>query len=132
LHKQKYWKKENLKIKKDKFTEINGNREELEPLLGEVIECNVFVTNTIKYNGLKRLITEVKIPGTNFYISHLWVQEYKVPLNKVFHGYKAIKFKVIKYKDIVKGDTKYGLNVKDDRIKVPKAVIKKPKWMKEG
>ena len=130
MHKQKYFKRENKKVNKDHLQEITGNRNELEPLLGETLECEVFVTNSLGYLGDKRLLTEIRIPESNWFIKHLWVKEYNLPLDKVQHGYRKVKLKVISYKDQKSDDVKYGVKIADEKLK-PKAKEAKmviPKW----
>jgi len=126
---QSYWKRENKSVKKDDLVEIVGTREELKPFLNTVIEAEVFVTNTTAYTGEKRLITEVRIPNTNFYIKHLWVKEYNLPLKEVSHGYQKLKLKVVKYTD-TDDNIKYGVKIANEKKK-PQAPLIKPKWMKD-
>ena len=134
-HKQKYYKKENLKVKKSGLQEIVGPRSELEPYVGETLECMVFVTNSLGYLGDKRLITEIRIPKTKLYIKHLWVKSVNCPIDQVPHGYQKIKLKVIQYTDQRSGDTKYGVKIADPKIKsqrnpeTQKMVI--PEWKRE-
>jgi len=132
-HKQKYFKRENKQVNKQNLQEITGERTELEPYLGQTINCEVFVTNSTGYLGDKRLLTEIRIPKTNYYIKHLWVKEYNMPLNQVQHGYKKVDLKVIKYQDQITGHTKYGVKIaKELKQKVqkdPGMVI--PKWKQE-
>jgi len=131
-HKQNYWKKENKKINKKNLIEITGQRLELEPYKGKVLDCYVFVTNTTAYNGNKRLVTEVRIPDTNYYIKHLWVQEFNLPLDQVQHGYQDLKLKVIEYSNIETGDAKYGVKIAEkNKYKIKDAKIVIPKWKQE-
>ena len=122
-------KRENKVVHKSNLIEITGSRIELEPYLGQTLECEVFVTNSLGYLGEKRLITEIRIPNTNFYVKHLWVKQYNLPINKVNHGYQKIKLKVINYKDVETGDVKYGVKYAGAKLRKPaeaKMVI--PKW----
>jgi len=132
-HKQKYHKRENRSVNRSNLTEIVGKRDELIPFLGEIINCEVFVTNSLGYQGDKRLLTEVRIPKTNFYIRHLWVKEYNLPIDKIQHGYQKVKLKVISYDDQVTGDKKYGVKIADEKVKAkrPKAKMVIPKWKLE-
>ena len=131
-HKQNYWKKENKKINKKNLVEITGQRLELEPFKGKVLDCYVFVTNTTAYNGNKRLVTEVRIPETNYYINHLWVQEFNLPLDQVAHGYQDLKLKVIEYSNINTGDAKYGVQIAEkNKYKIREEKIVIPKWKQE-
>jgi len=133
MTKQKYFKRENKRIDKHKLTEIDGNREELKPYVGQIINCEVFVTNSLGYQGDKRLLTEVRIPGTQYFVRHLWVKEYNLPVDKIQHGYQKVKLKVISYDDQVTGDKKYGVKIADEKIKAkrPKAKMVIPKWKLE-
>jgi len=132
-HKQKYHKRENKSVNRSKLKEIVGTRDELIPFLGEIINCEVFVTNSLGYQGDKRLLTEVRIPKTDFYIKHLWVKEYNLPVDKIQHGYQKVKLKVISYNDQVTGVMKYGVKIADEKIKAkrPKAKMVIPKWKRE-
>ena len=132
---QKYFKKENKKVDKTDLIEITGDRTELEPFVGQVLDCDVFLTNSTGYLGDKRLITEVRIPKTPYFIRHLWVKSINCPVETVPHGYQKIKLKVITYNDQTNGHTKYGVKIADDSIKAKrdpnanKMVI--PKWKLE-
>jgi len=132
-HKQKYFKRENKQVNKKNLTEIVGTRKELEPYLGQTINCEVFVTNSTGYLGEKRLLTEIRIPKTTFYIKHLWVKEYNLPIDQVQHGYRKVELKVIKYREQITGDTKYGVKIarelKKKVQKEPGMII--PKWKLE-
>ena len=132
MHKQKYYKKENQTINKDNLIEIIGNRTELEPYVGEVMKCPLFVTNSLGYNGNKRLLTEIRIPGTNYYIKHLWISEHNLPIDKIQHGYRKVDLKVIEYKNQITDDVKYGVKIAMELPfvqKEEKMII--PKWKQE-
>lgn len=128
--KQKYYKKENKKINKTDLIEITGARTELQPYLKSELNCSCFVTNTIGYQGEKRLVTEVKIPGTKFFIKHVWFKYENI--GKLKHGYQKLRVKVTEYKDHITQETKYGLQYIGDKGKVFKnnnLII--PKWKLE-
>ena len=123
-------KRENKKVKKDNLIEITGNRTELEELLNKELKVEGFVTNTIGFVGGKRLVTEVRIPGTNYFIKHLWFQTERI--GKLKHGYQNLEVKVVKYKDYVSGENKYGLKYIGKKGRVPYSnKIKIPKWKKD-
>lgn len=127
---QKYYKKENKKINKTNLTEIVGTRIELVPYLGSVIEVECFVTNTLGYRGEKRLVTEVKIPNTNYFIKHVWFKYENI--GKLNHGYQKIKVKVSEYKDHITNEQKYGLKYSGTKGKVfSDTKMKIPKWKLE-
>jgi len=129
-HKQKYFKKENKKINKNKLKEIVGTRVELAPFVEQTLEVECFVTNTIGYQGEKRLVTEVKIPGTDYFIKHVWFKYENI--GKLKHGYQKLKVKVTKYKDYINNQEKYGLKYMGKKGKVfIDTKIRKPKWMKD-
>ncbi len=122
-------KRENKVVRKNNLIEITGNRLELEPYLGQTLECEVFVTNSLGYLGEKRLITEIRIPETNYYVKHLWIKHYNLPINKVNHGYQKMTLKVVDYWDAITGDVKYGVKYAGKKLKKPaeaKMVI--PQW----
>jgi len=123
-------KRENRKIKKTNLKEITGARTELKEFLGEVLECECFVTNSVGFLGEKRLLTEVRIPQTNYYIKHLWVKEYNFPLSKVPHGYQKVELEVIKYTDKITQATKYGVKIPAKNKRKPAKIVK-PKWKDE-
>ena len=110
-HKQRYFKPENKKIDKSNFYEVTGNREELEPYKGEIFEAKVFVTNTFKYSGEKRLVNSLILPikykGKNLYVNHLWMKTEKI--GHLSHGYQKIKVKIIEYPDLYNNKKKYGV-----------------------
>ena len=125
-------KRENKKVRKGHLTEITGNRLELEPYLGQTLECEVFVTNSLGYCDNKRLITEIRIPGTNYFVRHLWVKTWNLPLNKITHGYRTLPLKVIDYWDSVDESVKYGVKYAGEKLRKPaeaKMVI--PKWKQQ-
>ena len=125
-------KRENKKVKKSNLVEITGNRIELEEFLGQTLECEVFVTNSLGYCDDKRLITEVRIPGTNYYVRHLWVKEWNVPLNKVPHGYTKLPLKVVDYWDSTTEEVKYGVKYAGEKLRKPKeAKMVMPAWKKD-
>jgi len=127
-HKQKYFKRENFKVQKENLQEITGTRSELAKFLGEVIDCEVYVTNTIGYHGQKRLLTEIRIPNTNYFCKHAWVKEHNCPLTKITHGYRTLKLRVTSYFDQTHNYTKYSLEMAE-KVAAPKIII--PKWKQE-
>ncbi len=125
-------KRENRKVNKGNLVEVTGNRTELESFLGQTLECEVFITNSLGYCNEKRLITEVRIPNTKYYIKHLWLKEWNVPLNKVKHGYGKLSLKVVDYWDSETGDVKYGVQYAGEAMRQPKeAKMQIPAWKKE-
>ena len=112
-HKQRYWKKENKSIDKTNLYEVQGNRDELAPYVGEVFEVKAFLTNSYKYSETKRLLNSVILPvkkdGKNLYVNHLWVRSSKT--QNVKHGYKKLVVKVIEYKDLYQDKPKYGVKI---------------------
>ena len=124
-------KRENRKINKDNLHEIVGAREELKAYLGEVLECQCFVTNSVGFMGDKRLITEIRIPDTNLFVKHAWVKERNLPLNVFPHGYSLVKFKVIKYTNHYDNTKKYGIQIAEKLHRAPRNnKTSKPKWKK--
>ena len=129
-HKQKYFKRENKKVNKENLIEITGTREQLALFEGKVVEVEAYITNTYGYTKSKRLLNEVRILGSNFYIKHAWVKAEN--LAKAEHGYKKLKVEVIPYTDKVTNETKYGVKIVDTKYKDTKPnklVI--PKWKQE-
>ena len=123
-------KREKKKIKKSNLVEITGNRHELKELLDEELKVEAFVTNTLGFVGGRRLVTEVRIPGTNYFIKHLWFKSDRI--GKLNHGYQNLEVRVVKYKDQVSGDNKYGLKYIGKRGIIHYSnKIKKPKWRKD-
>jgi hypothetical protein len=123
-------KRENRRIKKDNLKEITGNRTELKEFVGKTIECEVFVTNTTGYQGNKRLVTEVKIPGTNYFVKHIWLK--KIKIGKLKHGYTKLRLKVIEYKDQITKESKYGFRYTgtEGNMKINTDMVI-PKWKQE-
>ncbi len=116
-----------MKINKNDFIQVSGNREQLQEYLGQECVVDAFVTNTIGYTGGKRLINEVILD--NLYIPHLWMKTENI--GKLNHGYQKLKVKVTKYKDVYTGDNKYGLKYIGKRgKKFIDYSLRKPKWMK--
>ena len=126
---QRYNKRENKTIKKTNLVEVVGSREELKPFLNKTLNCEVFVTNSLGYLGEKRLLTEIRIPETDFYIKHLWVKEYNLPIKNIPHGYRKINLKVIQYSDKITQEIKYGVRIANPK-KQPQNKMIKPRWMK--
>jgi hypothetical protein len=110
-HKQRYWKKENKPIDKSKLYEVKGNREELQPYVGEVFIVKGFLTNSYKYSETKRLVNSVILPitkdGKNLYINHGWIRSEKT--KDIRHGFKTFRVQVVKYKNLYEGKNKYGI-----------------------
>ena len=106
-------KKENRKLNKKGITEITGSRDQLKEFMGRDLLCNCFVTNTEGYLGGKRLITEIKIPETDYMVKHVWVKSSNV--SKLEHGYHNLNFKVTEYQDQVTHLIKYSLRFTDKR-----------------
>jgi hypothetical protein len=135
-HHQRYWKKENLKIDKSKYTEIVGNRVELKKLVGKSFDTRCYITNSYGYTDTKRLVTEVILPisdknGKPFYVKHVWCKTENI--GRAPHGYNTLKMKVTQYTNQVTGETKYSLRCVDTRYKMnPDTLsIKTPEWKKE-
>ncbi len=119
-------KKENRKLARN-LPEVTGDRTELKPYLGEELNVSCFVTNTTKYQGQKRLVTEIKIHG--MFIKHAWMKTSNI--GKLEHGYQKLKVKVVKYVDQVTHGAKYGLKYigKEGKVYQNDKMVK-PKWMK--
>ena len=119
-------KRENKKVNKTNLIEITGNRTELKKYLGETFKCEAFITNTSGYQGNKRLVTEVKIPGTVWFVKHIWLKRQKI--GALPHGYTTLELKVVEYKDQVTHEKKYGFRYvgeegklqEDTRMQIPK------------
>jgi len=110
-HKQTYWKTENKKVDKSQFFEVKGNRTELKDYVDQEFIVKCFLTNSHKYNEGKRLINSlvlpIKIDDKNLYVNHLWVNTNNV--KDINHGFKIIKVKITKYKDLYNNKKKYGV-----------------------
>ncbi len=120
-------KKENKKIDKTNLTEVIGSRIELKKYLGETFQAPVFITNTYAYTGEKRLVTEIKIK--EYFINHAWFKTANI--GKLTHGYQNMEVKVVKYKDHITDDDKYGLKYVGKKGKqFQNTGLVKPKWMK--
>ena len=132
-HKQKYWKKENKKVDKTNLIEIRGSRSELKEFLGKEIWVEGFITNTYGWDDTRRLLNSVRILGTPYYITHVWVR--RENLAKARHGFAKLKAKIISYKDHITGADKYGIKITDERFRGKHHrdnKVKKPKWKKEN
>jgi len=123
-------KRENKTINKGRLQEITGNREELKGFVGEVFECDAFVTNTNGYQGDKRLVTEVKIPGTNYFLKHIWLKRQKI--GALPHGYTKLRLMVVGYVDHATNENKYGFKYMgyDGELKID-TKMKIPQWKLE-
>ena len=126
-HKQKYWKRENKKIDKSNLIEVQGDRKELAEYKDQELIVEGFVTNTIGFDGTKRLVDSVKIG--KYYIKHVWMKMENI--GKLKHGYQKLKVKVVEYKNRYTGDSKYGLMYIGDKGKMYiDNTLKRTKWDK--
>ncbi len=123
-------KRENRTIKKDNLIEITGNRTELKQFEGTVLNAHCFITNTNGYMGDKRLVTELRIPGTNYFVKHLWLKAHKI--GNLPHGYTKLELKVVSYLDQVTLEEKFGFKYVGKKGKVHEDTsMKIPKWKRE-
>jgi hypothetical protein len=123
-------KRENRKIRKDNLKEITGNRTELKEFMGKTLKCEVFITNTSGYQGNSRLVTEVKIPGTDWFVKHVWLK--KINIGALPHGYRTLELRVVEYKDHITQELKYGFRYvgEEGKMKI-NTKMQIPKWKQE-
>ncbi len=119
-------KRENKSINKNKLTEVTGSRSELKQYIGEDLDVDAFVTNTLGYMDQKRLVTEVRIG--DYFINHVWFKTEKI--GDLKHGYQKLQVRVTEYMDQTTNESKYGLKYTGTKgNKYQNTFLVKPKWM---